>query len=533
MLSGASVPPRSPSPNALLVAKRTRRLRHLALVPKESASSSNSSNLYPLLNSAKQNDRLPAKLPGLPGKALACLYVLVAALPMLAVLMIRVEPAPALRELGTASALTAAALLFLQFLSSGRYESISGQFGIDRTMGFHRIAAYMLLAFALLHPLSYTAETLLVDPTAAWHRLTGMLASNRLQTGVLALAGLIVIVLLATFRSRPFIRYEYWRASHGLLAIIVAALTIHHILAVGTYSAEYPLRAAWFLFALVAVVAIGLVYFVRPWRMWREDWRVERVNPLADRVWELILRGPDATRLRFKAGQFIWMTLAPNRPPFHDHPFSIASCEADLPRLRLVIQEAGDCTNEFGLVKPGTRVAIDGPHGSFVLPEGKSPVVMIAGGVGIAPLLGMLEEAAALGDRRSFHLLYAARNSITLAAMGRLRELQSNLDLDIHCVVDEGGDGREYSAGPIRSQHISELLEGAPGDEVTALVCGPAGMMEVATDALLAAGVAAKSIRYERFDYAAGKGRLDNNRRTEALLPFVALAFAMVAFSLR
>ena len=225
----------------------------------------------------------PTPLPGLPGKTLASFYVLVAALPMLAVLMIKVEPAPALRELGSASALTAAALLFLQFLSSGRYESISGQFGIDRTMGFHRIAAYMLLAFALLHPLSYTAETLLVDPTAAWHRLTGMLASNRLQTGVLALAGLIVIVLLATFRSRPFIRYEYWRASHGLLAIIVAALTIHHILAVGTYSAEYPLRAAWFLFALVAVVAIGLVYFVRPWRMWREDWRVERVNPLAGR----------------------------------------------------------------------------------------------------------------------------------------------------------------------------------------------------------------------------------------------------------
>ena len=71
-------------------------------------------------------------LPGLPGKALACLYVLVAALPMLAVLMWKAEPAPALSELGTAFALTAAALLFLQFLSSGRYESVSGQVGIDR-----------------------------------------------------------------------------------------------------------------------------------------------------------------------------------------------------------------------------------------------------------------------------------------------------------------------------------------------------------------------------------------------------------------
>jgi predicted ferric reductase len=306
---------------------------------------------------------------------------------MLAVLRVKAEPAPALSELGTAFALTAAALLFLQFLSSGRYESISGQVGIDRTMGFHRLAAYVLLVLALLHPLSYTAETLLVDPNAAWHRLTGMLASNRLQTGVLALAGLIVIVLLATFRSRPFIRYEYWRASHGLLAIGIAALTTHHILAVGTYSAGYPLRAVWLLFAFMAVVAIGLVYVVRPWRTWREDWRVERVRPLADGVWEMTLRGPNTTRLRSRAGQFIWMTLAPNRPPFHDHPFSIASAPAELPRLRLMIREAGDCTNNFGRIEPGTRVAVDGPHGGFVLPEGKGPFIMVAGGVGIAPLL--------------------------------------------------------------------------------------------------------------------------------------------------
>jgi predicted ferric reductase len=142
-------------------------------------------------------------------------------------------------------------------------------------MGFHRIAAYVLVAFALLHPLSYTADTLLVDPIAAWHRLTGMLASSRLRAGVIALAGLIAIVGIATIRSRPFIRYEYWRISHGLLAIIVAVLTLQHALAVGTYSADHALRVVWFLFALAAAAAILLVYLVRPWRMWREDWRLK------------------------------------------------------------------------------------------------------------------------------------------------------------------------------------------------------------------------------------------------------------------
>jgi predicted ferric reductase len=480
-----------------------------------------------------QGKRPLSELPGLPGKTLVLLYIAAATLPMLAALTSKVEPSGPLSELGTAFALTATALLFLQFLSSGRYESLSGQIGIDRTMGFHRIAAYMLLLFALLHPLSYLADTFLTDPVAAWHRLTGMLASDRLRTGVLALVGLVVIVGLATIRSWPFMRYEYWRASHGLLAIAVAGLVLHHGLMSGTYSAEVPLRLVWLLLAIMAVVAIGLVHLVRPWRMWRGNWRVEGVRPLADRVWEMTLCGPDLTRFQFRAGQFIWMTLAPHRPPFHDHPFSIASGPTELPKLRLVVGEAGDCTNGFGWIEPGTRVAVDGPHGSFILPEAKGPVVMIAGGVGVAPLLGILEEAAAKSDERRFYLLYAARKSSELAGLERLRELQSRLDLSLRCIVDEMADESGYTAGPLQDEHVAETLKGTQPAGVIALVCGPAGMMELATDTLLAAGVPASSIVYERFDYAAGRGRLDRQRRRQSLAIFIALVAAMAAFSLR
>jgi ferredoxin-NADP reductase len=198
-----------------------------------------------------------------------------------------------------------------------------------------------------------------------------------------------------------------------------------------------------------------------------------------------------------------------------------------------VVREAGNCTNEFGHIEPGRRVAIDGPHGSFFLPEGSGPVVMIAGGVGIAPVLGILEEAAALGDKREFRLLYAARNPAALAGLARLRELQSKLDLHIHCVVDEGAEGSDCSTGPIGDQSISPLLDGVQPEEASALVCGPPRMMEITTDALLAAGVPARSIHYERFDFGAGTGRLDKVRRTEALLPFFVLAAAIVAFALR
>lgn len=82
-------------------------------------------------------------------------------------------------------------------------------------MGFHRIAAFGLLLFALLHPLPYVADTMLIDPDAAWSRLTGVLGSPRLGTGVAALVGLMLIVAFGVLRERVNISFETWRASHG------------------------------------------------------------------------------------------------------------------------------------------------------------------------------------------------------------------------------------------------------------------------------------------------------------------------------
>ena len=140
------------------------------------------------------------------------------------------------------------------------------------------------------------------------------------------------------------------------------------------------------------------------------------------------------------------------------------------------------------------------------MPPDKSTVILVAGGVGIAPLLGMLEEAAAQHDTRQFCLLYAARKQTALVYLDRLRELKSQLDLSIICLVDEDPRDEGCAAGPLRSSHVHELLSGRRPSEVVALICGPPRMMEVAADALLEAGVPRTSVLYERFDYGAGKG---------------------------
>jgi predicted ferric reductase len=474
----------------------------------------------------------PATKRGLPGSLLVLLFILAALTPLAGAHLTGLESTRGVQEFATALGLTAASLLFLQFLSSGRYESLSGRTGIDCTMGFHRIAAYVLLLFALLHPLAYVAATALIDPSAALPRLTGMLTSPRLGTGVAALAGLVLLVGLGVLRERVKVSYEVWRASHGLMAAAAAGLTLHHAVSSGAYSGERPLSGIWIGLAVIAFGALSVVYFVRPWRMWRQGWRVDKVRPLGDRTWEITLRAPDTARFDFSAGQFIWLTMAPHRPPFHDHPFSIASAPNELPRLRLIVREAGDCTNDFGRIKPGTRVAVDGPHGSFTLGGSGRTVMMVAGGVGIAPLLGMLEQAALARDRRSFRLLYAARRPSELSGIERLRDLQSVIDLKVGYFVDTGMREPEFALAPIGAAQLSEAVGSSPTDTV-AYVCGPPRMIEQVTDFLLDFQVPAEAIHYERFDFDAGRGRLDRARTRQALAIFMVLAIGMVLFALR
>jgi len=477
----------------------------------------------------------PTKRPisGLPQPLLVALFLLLALSPLAAALASGLDAAGAFNELATALGFTSAALILLQFLSSGRYEALSGRVGLDRTMGFHRIAAYALLCFALLHPLGYVAATALADPDAAWSRLTHMLTSSRLRTGVLALAGLALLVGLGALREKLKWRYESWRASHGLMASAVAVLVLHHAATVGAYSGEQAVQLIWAAGATMAFAALAHVYFVRPWRMWARGWTVESVEPAGARTWQITLQSPHGHEFFFRAGQFVWLTIAPHSPPFHDHPFSIASAPAELPRLRLIVREAGDCTNAFGQLAAGLRAAVDGPHGSFVLQPGGTRIVMIAGGVGIAPLLGMLEEAASETDTRAFHLVYAARTPEDLTGLERLRDLRSKLELTFDLIVDhDGGANATFSEGPLQAAHIAVALGSTPQD-VAAYVCGPPPMMEQVTDTLLDQGVSAKAIHYERFDYGAGSSRLDRARRRQALAVLAMLVAGMGLFAFR
>ncbi|MDM4770316.1 ferredoxin--NADP reductase [Solimonas sp. SE-A11] len=146
----------------------------------------------------------------------------------------------------------------------------------------------------------------------------------------------------------------------------------------------------------------------------------------------------------------------------------------------------------------GSRYRLIGPTGDFLLDEGTGPLRFLAGGSGITPVISLIETALERNPQRDIRLVYASRREADIVFDQRLRELaRRHLSLDVVHVLSQPQDGWPGQRGRLDSQRIRGLLGADPA--TTFYLCGPAGLMQLAAEALHAAGVPAARIRQERF----------------------------------
>jgi predicted ferric reductase len=406
-------------------------------------------------------------------------------------------------ELASGLGLVALAMILVEFAQIGRFRAVTARVGSDVVMRSHQLAARVALVFAVLHPFFYVSA--MGDPPA-WDttRQTAISQSWRaLWPGILAWLGLGMVVTMALARDVAGYRYEIWRGLHGLGAVLVAGGGVLHALRAGRYSGDDLLGLVWIGGLGLALAALATVYVLAPALRAQRPWRVRSVSRAARRTWRLRLAPEGAHRLRYRAGQFAWLTIG--RGPFSlsDNPFSIASAPSQGRELEFVIKELGDMTDRIGELAPGTRVYVDGAHGHLTLTgqEDAPGVALIAGGVGIAPLLGILREMAAGGDPRPSLLIYANRIPEQIVCDDELQALARDHGTQLVHVLSEPPEGWTGETGFVDARMLRRHVAEAGLQDWLFVVCGPPPMLHTVEAALLEMGVPARRILSEQFIY--------------------------------
>jgi len=183
-------------------------------------------------------------------------------------------------------------------------------------------------------------------------------------------------------------------------------------------------------------------------------------------------------------------------------PYSIASApvRASHGTLELLLPADG----AFGqagldpLTAVGATVELDGPIGSFGVPAAaaRSPLLLVAGGTGIAPLRSVVLDRVASGLAAPISVVYSARSADEFAFGDEFEALARAGDIRLHRTVTRDEPG----AWPGRTGRIDDGLLAAawPGDGTWILVCGPVPFVNDVTAALRRMGVDPERIVVER-----------------------------------
>jgi predicted ferric reductase len=421
------------------------------------------------------------------------LYGLVAVLPLGAVLAGSPPPSRGfVLELGSALGIVALSLLALQLILPARLGPVTRPLGADVAVRLHRHLADVLVAAIAAH----VALVVIGDPSNL-ACLEPLGAPWRAQAAIGACAALAALIGSSVLRRRLRLAYGRWRGLHVTLGIGALGLGVLHAIGVDRYltSPAGVLVAALAAGGLLAVLELRVL---RPRRLAARPYVVERVLPERGGAVTLVLRAERHDGRSFRPGQFAWLKFADAPHALAEHPFSYSSSAVRPERPTFTIKPYGGFTRRLARIQPGTRMLVDGPHGSFSARTEAERFVLIAGGIGITPIMSLLRSAADVNDRRPFLVLYGNRRWEQATFREELEHLRQRVDLRLVNVLTEPPPGWQGEAGFI---DVALLERHLPPDLSAAdvFLCGPSTMLATALAALERLGVAPDHVHAEQF----------------------------------
>ena len=220
---------------------------------------------------------------------------------------------------------------------------------------------------------------------------------------------------------------------------------------------------------------------------------VLEVNLISSTAIELKVTADD--EIAFLPGQYVNIQV-PGTEETRAYSFSSRPSSRELSFLIRNVPGGLMSSYLIGQCKAGDSLTLTGPMGSFYLRPMERPVLMLAGGTGLAPFLAKLEYMKANGSKQPAHLIYGVTNDDDLVCVKELEQFAGEIENFTFKTVVASDD----SAHPLKG-YVTNHMQDAPiyHGEVDVYLCGPPPMVDAVMGYFRDQDIKPHSFHYEKF----------------------------------
>ncbi|UXJ54975.1 benzoate 1,2-dioxygenase electron transfer component BenC [Pseudomonas citronellolis] len=222
---------------------------------------------------------------------------------------------------------------------------------------------------------------------------------------------------------------------------------------------------------------------------------ISEVRQLSESTIALSVKGESLSKLAFLPGQYVNLQVPGSG---QSRAYSFSSLQKGGEVSFLIRNVPGGLMSSFltSLAKAGDSLELAGPLGSFYLRDIRRPLLLLAGGTGLAPFTAMLEKIAEQGSEHPLHLIYGVTNDFDLVELDKLEAFAARIPNFSFSACVANPESSYPHKGYV-TQHITpaHLNEG----EVDIYLCGPPPMVEAVSAYIREQGITPANFYYEKF----------------------------------
>lgn len=379
--------------------------------------------------------------------------------------------------------------MLLQVVLMSRIPAIEQNLDLQENLKLHKYNGYFLV-FGIIGHIVFTVlgysskDKSLVD--------TFVDMNNNLENVLLATIG-VIMLFVVVFVTLKFVKrhlnYELWYFMHLTLYVSILLTFLHQVQTGEDFKDNFFLTAYWYgLYALVFLIwawhrALRPVFYEL-----KHSFKIDKIEQNGANTYSVTIRGKNISNFHYKAGQYAtWRIFTPNLW-YQAHPFSFTSRPGQ-EFLQFTFKSGPAFTEKVKSVRPGTRIILDGPRGSFTVDRcaKNENVLLVAGGIGLAPFISTIGQLLDMGKKVT--LLYAVKTRENISFADMLSQFEKR-GLAKKIFIDSENT---YIDEKVLSDNLKQ--------DMIVYICGPDSMSKSFNEILVKKGIPQDKIITERFSY--------------------------------